>query len=127
MAQVGKKADSGKAPVAQGGFLYFPRAIAAVSRCSEYGRKKYNTVYSERNFMYVEDGVGRYTDGMLRHLGGEMLDAGGIDPETNLPHAYAVAWNALARLEIMLEAEAASASAEPNVGGDKPTPHHHPV
>lgn len=124
---VGKKDDGGKAPVAQGGFMYFPRAIAALSRCSEYGRKKYNTVYAERNFMQVPEGVGRYTDGMLRHLMGEVIDESGIDPETNLPHAYAVAWNALARLEIMLEAEAASVTSSPSVEGDTPLPHHRPV
>lgn len=99
---VGSKADNGKAPIIQGCFLYFPKALAAVSRCSEYGKKKYNTKYSERNFMFVGDGVGRYSDGLGRHLAGEMEDAGGIDKESGLPHAYMVAWNALARLEIML-------------------------
>lgn len=101
----GKKADTGKAPLARGGFLYFPRALAAVARCSEFGLKKYNLDYEDRNFLEVEGGFGRYTDGMLRHLAGEVTDEGGVDPETSLPHAYAVAWNALARLELKLKEE----------------------
>ena len=103
---VGKKFDAGKAPVAQGGFMYFPRALMALSQCSEYGKKKYGTEYNERNFLKVEGGHGRYTDGMLRHLAGEVTDGGGIDPETGYPHIYATAWNALARLECLLTEQA---------------------
>lgn len=99
----GNKADTGKSPLAQGGFLYFPRALSAVARCSEFGLKKYNLDYEDRNFLEVEGGFGRYTDGMLRHLAGEVIDEGGVDPEMGIPHAYAVAWNALARLEIKLK------------------------
>ncbi len=100
---VGKKNDAGKAPIFQGAVMYFPKALEAVSRCSEFGKKKYNTQYSERNFLKVEDGFGRYTDGMGRHLKGEVVDEGGIDPETGYLHIYATAWNALARLECFLE------------------------
>lgn len=40
---------------------------------------------------------------MGRHLTGEAID-GPTDPATGLAHAAQVAWNALARLELMLRA-----------------------
>lgn len=103
MSEVGRKDDQGKAPIIQGCLWYFPRALQAVANTSRYGKEKYDTTYSERNFMLVKEGVERYTDGLGRHLAGERIDEGGVDPESGLLHAQMVAWNALARLELMLE------------------------
>jgi hypothetical protein len=75
----------------------FPRAILAVGDVGTYGAQK----YSDNGWLSVPDGEARYTDAMYRHL---MAEAQGeqIDPSTNLYHAAQVAWNALARLELML-------------------------
>jgi len=93
----GVKGDTGKPPIFQGVLNLFPNAVEAVADVSAFGAKK----YSWNNWKNVDDGVNRYTDAMIRHLlkesKGELLDA-----ETNLLHACSVAWNALARLELML-------------------------
>ena len=95
--QPGSKLDAGKAPVMRGALQYFPRALRAVSGVSLFGATKYTWNGRES----VPDGVNRYSDAMGRHLIGEAVD-GPIDPETGLLHAAQTAWNALARLELML-------------------------
>lgn len=76
----------------------FPRALLQVGRVSTYGARK----YSDNGWMSVENGVARYTDAMHRHAISEAT--GEIsDPESGLPHAAHLAWNALARLELMLK------------------------
>ena len=73
-----------------------PRAILEVSKVGTYGATK----YSEGGWKYVEGGVARYTDAMDRHRLKEGLESN--DEESGLLHAAQVAWNALARLELML-------------------------
>lgn len=92
----GAKLDAGKNRL--GLILYgFPRALEAVGHLSTFGAKK----YSPHGWRAVPDGFERYTDALLRHLlaegRGELLDR-----DSNLSHAAAVAWNALARLELCL-------------------------
>lgn len=93
----GSKMDAGKAPIIRGALQYFPRALEMVAGVSLYGATK----YTWNGWESVSDGVARYSDAMGRHLIGESID-GPIDPETDLLHAAQVAWNALARLELML-------------------------
>ncbi len=95
--QPGAKLDAGKAPVMRGAVQYFPRALEAVAGVSLFGATK----YTWNGWESVPDGVNRYSDAMGRHLTGEAVD-GPTDPETGLLHAAQVAWNALARLELML-------------------------
>jgi hypothetical protein len=96
----GAKLDVGKSPVFRGMFDYFPRAIDAVSVVSLVGANK----YAWKGWESVPDGFNRYSDAMARHLTsegrGELYDtaAGG----TGLLHAAQVAWNAMARLELLL-------------------------
>lgn len=95
----GAKLDAGKAPVAQGALHYFPRAISAVARLSEIGARK----YSWKGWAAVPDGENRYGNALARH---ELrlengLDA--VDSDTGVLEATAVAWNALARLELILK------------------------
>lgn len=97
----GKKLDNGKPPIVQGCFNYFPKALLEVSKVSKYGTEKYNLNYADRNYLRVENGVVRYTDALGRHLLDEQV-VGPIDLESNCLNAAMVAWNALARLEIML-------------------------
>lgn len=76
---------------------YFPRALEAVTVISEYGARKYEADGWRR----VPDGFTRYTDALLRHLRAEGQGQA-LDPESSRLHAEHVAWNALARLELLL-------------------------
>lgn len=94
------KYDGGKSPIFRGCLSYFPRAMEAVAAISQFGASK----YAWNGWRGVSDGFNRYSDAMVRHLAkegkGEVLD-----PESGLPHAAHACWNALARLELMLEDE----------------------
>lgn len=96
----GAKLDSGKAPVFKGFVSYFPRAMTRVAEVSAFGSRKY--VWG--GWKSVKDGFLRYTDGLCRHLAaegrGEMND-----PESEIEHAAHTAWNAMARLELLLMAK----------------------
>lgn len=91
---LGAKADQGKAPVEF--ITQFGPCLEEVSRLAEYGAVK----YSREGWKHVLGGKERYTSAMLRHLFAEDREL--IDPETDLHHATAVAWNALARLHFIL-------------------------
>ena len=73
-----------------------PRAILAVAEAATYGAAK----YSEGGWKHVESGIARYTDAMDRHRVKEGIES--HDYDSGLLHAAQVAWNALARLELML-------------------------
>jgi hypothetical protein len=77
---------------------YFPRACEAVCRCAELGEQK----YIRGGWRSVPDGVRRYTKALWRHL----FRLGDDDPVPGVPpkliHDAQVAWNALARLELLL-------------------------
>lgn len=93
----GSKMDAGKVPIWQGAINYFPRAIAEVAKVSFFGAKK----YAWKGWETVPDGVNRYSDAMGRHL---IEEAEGriVDPDSELLVASHTAWNALARLELII-------------------------
>lgn len=95
----GAKLDQGKNRMGLiiGGF---PLALLAVGEVGTFGANK----YSDNGWMDVPNGVGRYTDAMYRHL---LAEATGerLDSQTGLTHAAAAAWNALARLELLLRSD----------------------
>ena len=62
--------------------------------------------YSKGNWKCVENGFNRYSNAMVRHLMAES-DGPGVDSESELLHADHVAWNALARLHFLLQAQEA--------------------
>lgn len=97
--EAGAKLDDGKAPVFRGALGYFPRALTEVANVSQIGARK----YCWGGWEHVPDGAERYTDALARHLLAETSE-GATDPATGLSHAAQVAWNALARLELMLRA-----------------------
>ena len=73
-----------------------PRALLAVARVATFGAEK----YTENGWTEVPEGVKRYTAALDRHrLRGELEE---IDADSGLLHAAHLAWNALARLELML-------------------------
>ena len=109
-AQGAKKMDDGKLPVMRGVFLRFPRAMLEIARVSAAGTVKYEVPISDMNYLNVEDGHGRYTDALGRHLIAEAIDGihniekGGALPKDGvlLLHAAQAVWCALARLEAMM-------------------------
>ncbi len=72
------------------------KALRAVIDVGEYGARKYTV----DGWQFVDAGFSRYTEAMYRHLLAENDTM--HDEATDLLHAAHVAWNALARLEILL-------------------------
>ena len=75
----------------------FPRALLAVGEIATYGANK----YTPNGWVSVPNGKERYTDAMYRHLLEEAQGAE-YDEESHMRHAAHAAWNALARLELLL-------------------------
>jgi hypothetical protein len=76
--------------------LQFSKALKAVAKRSEIGHKKYADIDKDwQGFTKIP--YQSYQDAILRHL----IQDGEPD-ETELDHLAAVAWNALALLEIKL-------------------------
>jgi len=93
----GAKLDDGKllANILQ----QFPRALIAVLEVATFGAEK----YTRGGWQDVKNGVERYSDAMMRHYLKEPIED--KDPDSGFPHEYHLAWNALARLELMLRDE----------------------
>ena len=124
MSIIPKKLDAGKLPVVRGFIQRFPRAIYAVTKVSVVGTTKYEVPISDNSYAQVKDGYGRYTDAMGRHILDEAIQGavnvekgGALPPEgMELFHAAQAAWDAMARLEIMLiEQENYAKMQEPRV------------
>jgi len=94
----GAKLDSGKPSIYRGLLDYFPRACSAVAEVSTVGAKK----YAWKGWETVPDGFSRYSDALGRHILAESSD-GSLDKDTGLLHAAHTAWNAMARLELLLK------------------------
>jgi hypothetical protein len=92
----GAKLDAGKTRL---GLVIgdFANALELVGQVGTFGAHK----YTDHGWLNVPDGVPRYTDAMLRHLLAEMRGEY-IDADSGIDHAAQVAWNALARLELIL-------------------------
>jgi hypothetical protein len=92
----GAKLDAGKTRLGLvlGGFAL---ALEQVGAVGTFGAKK----YTPNGWVSVPNGIERYTDAMYRHM---LKEAQGelIDPDTELFHAAHAAWNALARLDLMI-------------------------
>jgi hypothetical protein len=88
----------------------FSRALEEVGCVGTYGANK----YTPNGWLTVPNGVERYTDAMYRHL---LREAQGqeLDEESGLRHAAQVAWNALARLELMLRGQIVTRDAEAKI------------
>ena len=97
-----RKFDQDKSPIIRGVLHYFPLALNNVAELSAFGAKKYDW----NNWEGLPDARQRYTDALGRHLLAEAKDPYARDPESKVYEATAVAWNALARLELLLREEA---------------------
>lgn len=91
----GAKLDAGKNRLGLV-MLGFSRALEQVGRVGTFGAAK----YTDNGWVHVPNGIDRYTDAMLRHILKESQEA--TDPDSQLLHAAHAAWNALARLDLML-------------------------
>lgn len=76
--------------------LDFHNALISVGEVATFGAKK----YAPHDWLLVPDAQERYTAAMIRHLLQEGCNE--YDEETELLHAAHVAWNALARLELLI-------------------------
>lgn len=94
----GAKLDAGKVCVWRGALSYFPRAIEQVAAVSTFGARK----YAWKGWESVPDGFNRYSDALGRHL---IEEGSGVleDHDSGLLVAAHTAWNALARLELLLK------------------------
>lgn len=99
---VGHKDDNGKLRF---GLILKSMAICVVElvKLAEFGAKR----YGEDNWQEAENGADRYMEGLLRHLNEEYLHGpGAIDDGeqgSQLLHATAIAWNAMAYLWFVLK------------------------
>ena len=93
----GAKMDAGKNRL---GLVFngFSLALQAVGAVGTYGANK----YTEEGWKAVPWAKERYTDALLRHLFKE-FNGEALDQDSGLSHAAHLAWNALARLEFILE------------------------
>lgn len=92
-----KKADFGKVDMSL--LEYFPLALEAVCKPSEFGCTK----YERGSFADVPNARRRYTAAMFRHFFKEGVEnTPNIDKESGIEHDAMVAWNALTRLELRL-------------------------
>jgi len=96
----GAKLDAGKSPVRRGLLEYFPRACLAVANVSQFGASK----YTWNGWETVPGGVDRYGDAEVRHICQAAIE-GPITHDSELLHASHEAWNAMARLELILREE----------------------
>ena len=96
----GAKLDAGKPAVWRGLFDYFPRACSAIAEVSTIGAKK----YAWKGWEVVPDGFARYSDAMVRHILAESIEGLFDNGPKGIGtlHAAQVAWNAMARLELLL-------------------------
>ncbi len=92
----GAKLDEGKPRV---GLMFkdFSQALLEVAKVTTIGAKK----YCPGGWRLVENGFERYSDAVGRHQLKEATEL--IDEDTGMLHAAQVAWNALARLELLID------------------------
>lgn len=79
-----------------------PRAIEGLARVMTWALEEKG--YKESDWLTVPDGIRKYHGGLHRHDNKEMRGQT-CDDESNLHHAYHTAWNAMARLELILRDE----------------------
>lgn len=97
----GSKLDAGKSPIFRGLLDYFPRACSRVANVSRVGAAK----YAWKGWESVPDGFMRYSDALGRHLLKESIEGEWDTELEDVRHAEQVAWNAFARLEILLQGQ----------------------
>lgn len=90
----GAKLDQGKVMASL--LKDFSLALTEVAKVCTYGASK----YSRGGWQHVPEGIDRYDDAKWRHMLAERHES--HDRDTGILHAAHEAWNALARLELIL-------------------------
>lgn len=93
----GAKLDAGKIRVSL--LKRFGLALLAVADLATGGAEK----YSAHGWAEVDNGIERYDDAMFGHYLKEMFQD--TDPDMKVREQVSVAWNALARLQLLIEAD----------------------
>lgn len=91
----GAKFDKGKIRVSL--LKRFGLALLAVADLATGGAEK----YTDHGWADVDKGVERYDDALFGHYLREMFE--GCDPDMKVKHEVQTAWNALAKLQLMIE------------------------
>ena len=104
--QPGAKLDAGK-PRPALVLGAFALALQAVVKIGTDGANK----YTPNGWLAVPNGIERYTEAKMRHQLAELAGET-VDPLSGDLHAAHEAWNALARLELILRGRAARGSSE---------------
>lgn len=94
-----------KTPVALGAITRFPLALQEVAKVSAFGCKKHQVPMGDMSYLDVPDAYAVYTNALSRHLTGEAAEGAINHNDGGLLHAAQAAWNALARLEVLLRAQ----------------------
>lgn len=76
-----------------------PRAIEALARVMTWALDEKG--YKESDWLHVPDAINKYSGGMHRHDNKEKRGQE-FDEESGLEHAIHTAWNAMARVELIL-------------------------
>lgn len=91
-----------KPPIYEGCIGRFPLALVEVSKVSAWGTKKHEVPLSDMSYLNVPDAYSVYTNALARHMVKEAADGPLNAQDANLLHAAQAAWNALARLEVLM-------------------------
>lgn len=91
-----------KAPLFQGCFNYFPRALKEVARVSALGAQKHQFSMADKGFLNPEYTEFGYLDSAMRHVADEAIEGPVNEEDGKLYHRAQAAWNLLASLEKML-------------------------
>lgn len=91
-----KKHDQGKPPV-YSLLEYFPDALIEVAKVNAFGA----TNHGWHTWHTIDNPLPRYASAQLRHEFAQCMGQP-VDEESGLLHQAHVAWNALARLQLML-------------------------
>ncbi len=102
------KDDSSKLMIASLVLAYFPKALLSVAEVSHFGMEKYNAKPEDQGWRDVPDGERRYTDAGMRHSFKRLMGEVRNPEDGNVRHRAQVAWDALAALELEIEAEEAA-------------------
>ena len=102
------KDTRGKRPLFSQFLAQFPLAIDEVCKVSEFG----DTKYMPGSWRDVPNGFTEYSDALIRHLAKEARGES-LDVESACLTAAHTAWNAMARLEILLRSAAEITGATP--------------
>ena len=91
-----------KPPAARGVVTRFPRAILELAKLSQYGTTKHEVSIDDVSYRDIPDGEGVLLDAQVRHICQEAITGEVNEDDGDHLHATQEAWNALARLEIIL-------------------------